>query len=178
MALTATVYRANISVIDVDRNYYADHPLTLPCQPSETAVRMMMRVLSFALNAHADLALAQGMLNNEEPDAWQKDLTGAIQMWVEVGQPDEKRILKACGRSARVRVYAYHSRPEVWWTPLAPRVQRARNLEVFSVDATAAKGLESFVSRSFDIQFTIQDGEVWARNNSSELLIPVTALTI
>lgn len=176
MAVNSTVYKANLSIVDIDRNYYADHPLTLACHPSETEERMMMRLLAFAVNAHEYLVPAAGMTDNDEPDLWQKDLTGIIEMWIEVGQPDEKRILKACGRSRQVKIYTYNARPAVWWEPLAPKVERAKNLCVYSVDATASKRLTEFVDRTIDMQVTIQDGEIWVRNDALELLVPIATL--
>ena len=106
MALKSTIFKASLSISDMDRNYYADHALTIACHPSETAERMMVRVLAFALNAHEYLGFGKGISDVDEPDLWQKDLTGAIDHWIEAGQPDEKRILKACGRAVRVSIYA------------------------------------------------------------------------
>ena len=100
MALKSTIYKAALSVSDMDRGYYADHTLTIACHPSETAERMMVRALAFALNAHEYLTFGKGLSDVEEPDLWEKDLTGAIAHWIEAGQPDDKRILKACGRAA------------------------------------------------------------------------------
>jgi uncharacterized protein YaeQ len=176
MALTATVYKADCSMVDIDKNYYADHQLTLVCQPSETHERMMMRLLAFALDANPDLQFAAGMMDNDEPDLWHKDLTGAIDLWLEVGQPDEKRILKACGRSNLVKIYTYHGRPQIWWNALAPKVEKARNLEVYSVNSTASKALVQFVQRNINIQVTIQDGAIWVRNDNLEVEVTLTKL--
>ena len=54
MALKATIFKADLSIADMDRNYYADHALTLARHPSETDERMMLRILAFALNVPAD----------------------------------------------------------------------------------------------------------------------------
>jgi len=99
MAIKSTIYKATLQVADMDRHYYADHALTIARHPSETDERMMMRCLAFALNAGEALAFGKGLSDADEPDLWQRDLTGAIQLWIEVGQPDEKRILRACGRA-------------------------------------------------------------------------------
>jgi uncharacterized protein YaeQ len=176
MALTSTVYKASLSVIDIDRNYYADHALTLACHPSETTERMMVRLLAFALNAEEELALAAGMTDNDEPDVWLRDLTGTIEEWIEVGQPDEKRILKACGRSRKVKVYTYNPRPELWWSVVGPKVERAKNLSVFSIEAAATRRLFEFVNRAIDLQVTIQDGEIWVRNDSLEVSVGLVNL--
>ena len=107
MALKATIYKAELQIADMDRNYYQEHLLTLARHPSETDERMMIRLLAFAIHASDSLTFTKGLFDTEEPDLWQKDLTGAIQLWIEVGQPDEKRLMKACGRSEHVIVYSY-----------------------------------------------------------------------
>ncbi|MCK5886056.1 MAG: YaeQ family protein, partial [Alcanivorax sp.] len=72
MALTATIYKAELTVSDMDRDYYATHNLTVALHPSETESRMMLRLLAFALNAHEDLAFTRGLSSTDEPDLWQR----------------------------------------------------------------------------------------------------------
>src|SRR6185436_13552241 len=106
MALKSTVFRAELAVADIDRGYYADHPLVLARHPSETDERMMVRLLAFALHADPLLAFGKGLSTDEEPDLWRRDLTGAIGLWIDVGRPDERRVKKACGRADQVIVYS------------------------------------------------------------------------
>jgi uncharacterized protein YaeQ len=128
----------------MDRNYYGAHSLTLARHPSETDERMMMRVLAFALNAHEHLAFGKGLSDADEPDLWRKDLTGQIVHWIEVGQSDEKRLIRAGGKADRVTVYGYGKGSETWWQANSDRLQRAKNLE-----------------RAMQLQCTIQEGQVW-----------------
>ncbi len=112
MALKATIYKAALQIADMDRNLYADHQLTLALHPSETEERLMMRLLAFCLNVPADdhggaLTQARGLADADEPDLWQHDLTGQLLHWVEVGQPEDRRITRACGRAGRVTLYGY-----------------------------------------------------------------------
>src|SRR5512137_1876634 len=102
MAQGATVYRTDLTVSDLDRGVYSQHALTLARHPSETDERMMVRLLAFALHAHEYLEFAQGMTEDDEADLWRRDLTGAIELWIDVGLPDEKLIRKACGRADEV----------------------------------------------------------------------------
>lgn len=160
MALKATICKASLQIADMDRNYYTEHALTVARHPSETDERMMVRLLAFALNAHERLAFGNGLSDTGEPDLWQKDLTGAIEHWIEVGQPDEKRMLRACGRAERVTVYAYGSRAELWWKPLAENLARAKNLAVWRVPASASQALAKLAARNMQLQCTVQDGQV------------------
>jgi len=162
MARKATIYKADVQISDMGRNYYHDHTLTIARHPSETAERMMVRVLAFALHAHELLAFADKIGNDDEPDLWQKDLTGAIELWIEVGQPDEKLLRKACGRARDVFVYCYsgHS-ADVWLEQINGLLARTKNLRVVNLPETAGLALERLARRSMKLQFTIQDGQVW-----------------
>ena len=133
MALKSVIYKAQLQVADMDRHYYADHALNIACHPSETLQRMMARILVFALHAHESLELAKGISDVDEPDLWQKDLTGAIQLWIELGQPEERRILKACGRAEQVIIYAYGNNAQIWWKQIANKLARAKNLTVLQL---------------------------------------------
>ena len=175
MALKSTIYKAALSVSDMDRAYYADHVLTIACHPSETAERMMVRTLAFALNAHETLSFGKGLSNVDEPDLWQKDLTGAIGHWIEAGQPDDKRILKACGRAARVSVYTYSHSALLWWKPLAGKLQRARNLAVWHIPSEASRALAKLSARNMQLQCTVQEGQIWMSDAKDTVQLELTA---
>jgi uncharacterized protein YaeQ len=167
MALKSTVFKAALSIADIDHNYYADHALTLARHPSETDERMMARLSALALNAHAlqtvcngdgTLAFGAGLSDPDEPDVWLRDFTQRVRLWVEVGQPEEKPLLKACGKADAVAVYAYHHAADVWWRGLEHKLARAQNLSVWRVPAEAAQLLSSLAQRSMQLQATVQEG--------------------
>ena len=165
MALKSTIYKAELDVADLDRNYYAAHELTLARHPSESESRMMIGLAAFALNAHERLEFSRGLGETEEPDLWQHDLTGDLELWIELGRPDAKRLAKACGRSKAVVVYAYTASSEQWWEPIAEGLARFRNLSVYRFDPEETLGLESLVRRSMKLSCMIQDGEAWLRDD-------------
>ncbi|EOA03067.1 YaeQ family protein [Herbaspirillum frisingense] len=171
MALKSTIFKADLQISDMDRHYYQQHALTIARHPSETDERMMIRVLAFALNASESLAFGKGLSDTDEPDLWQKDLTGAIELWVEVGQPDDRAILKACGRADRVLVYSYSSVSNIWWNQTGSRVERAKNLKVVNIPAEASQALAALAQRTMQLQCTIQDGQVWLGANEEMVLI-------
>ena len=159
MAAKATVYKAELSVSDMDRHYYATHQLTLALHPSETEERLMVRLLAFALNAGERLEFGRGISTEDEPDLWARDYTGAIDLWIEVGQPDEQRLRKACGRSKEVHVYCYSGRSAaVWWEKSAKDFERFSNLKVFEVPAETTAQLGKLAARNLQLQCLVQDG--------------------
>ena len=176
MALKATVYKAHLNVADTDRGYYADHSLTLALHPSETEERLMVRMLAFALYASERLEFCRGISNDDEPDLWEKDLTGDILRWIELGQPDETRIRKACNRSREVGVITFGARAsEPWWDKIAPALARHDNLTVLRIPAEASAALAELAERGMDWQVTIQDGVAYVTTAAGNVEVaPVT----
>ena len=161
MALKATIYKADLQIADMDRHYYQDHSLTIARHPSETDERVMIRLLAFALHADPQLAYGKDLFDVEEPALWLKDLTGAIDTWIEVGQPDERRLMKASGRAEHVIVYCYSATSHIWFKGLASKIERAGNISIIHVAPESAAQLEALAQRTMGLQCTIQDGQVW-----------------
>jgi uncharacterized protein YaeQ len=171
MALKATIYKADLQIADMDRNYYQEHGLTLARHPSETDERLMVRLLAFALHASPALVFTKGLFDTDEPELWEKDLTGAIRTWIEIGQPDEKRLMKACGRAEQVVVYSYSAASHIWYKALANKVARAQNLLIVNIPAETSAALERLAKRSMQLQCTIQDGQVWLTDSVDTVLV-------
>lgn len=166
MALKATIYKANLQLSDMDRHVYGEHALTIARHPSETDERMMIRVLAYALHVPADtrngaLELAKSLWDTDEPDLWQKDLTGQIVHWIDVGQPDERRILKSAPRAEQVTVISYSHSTPIWWKGLETRLTRTRNVAVWQIEAEQSQALAALAQRSMQLQVTVQDGMAW-----------------
>jgi len=162
MALKATIFKADLQIADMDRNYYQGHALTLARHPSETDERMMVRLLAFALYAEEYLAFGKGLSAEDEPDLWMKDLTGAIELWIEVGLPDEREIRKACGKSNRVVVLCYGGRgADLWWNQNRDKLERLRNLVVMNLPPATSQDLAALAQRNMSLLCTIQDGQAW-----------------
>ena len=161
MALNATIYKVELQITDMDRHYYATHVLTLARHPSETAVRLMMRLLAFALYADERLELGKGISSDDEPDLWRKDRSGEIEQWIDLGQPAEQRVRKACGRARQVVVMSYGGRvADVWWDKTGASLARAKNLTVIDIPVAASEALGALADRGMRLQCMIQDGQV------------------
>ena len=176
MARKATIFKAGLQIADMDRHYYRDHDLTIARHPSETDERMMVRVLAFALHAHDALVFGKGISTEDEPALWQKDLTGAIDLWIDVGLPDEKDIRKACSRAAQVVIYAYGGRSaDLWWGQNSDRLERIKNLTVINLPVAATQALTKLAQRTMQLQCTIQEGGIWLADNNNRIEVyPVT----
>ncbi|BBL99980.1 YaeQ family protein [Microbulbifer sp. GL-2] len=168
MALKATIFKSKVQIADMDRDYYAEHQLTLARHPSETDERMMVRLLAFAHNAADSLEFTRGLSSDEEADLWQKNLSGEIDLWIEVGLPTEERLRKASNRAARVLVYSYGRRTApVWWHKLESPLARFDNLRVYHLAAEATEQLAAMAERNMDFSITIQDGHIWLADGTN-----------
>ena len=166
MSLKATIYKANVQLSDIDRGVYGDFPAVLARHPSETDDRMMIRLLAFALNQPSDsdagaLEFAKDMWEADEPGLWQKNYTGDIVHWIEVGQPDEKRLLRASSRVGRVSVYSFSASTPIWWKAIESKLTRAKNLTVWQIPAEQSQALAALAQRTMELQVTVQDGGIW-----------------
>jgi uncharacterized protein YaeQ len=175
MALNATTYKAELTISDMDRHYYATHALTLARHPSETDERLMVRLLAFALHADERLQFGKGISSDEEPDLWRKDLTGEILEWIELGNPDEQRIRKACGRARHVVVLNFSGRgADIWWDKNQALLARAKNLTVIDIAAPAVAALAAMAKRNMRLQCLIQDRQVQLLGETSSVTIEPT----
>jgi uncharacterized protein YaeQ len=162
MALKATIFKSELQITDLDHDYYQAHALTLARHPSETDERMMVRLLAFAQHASETLAFTRGLSTVDEPDLWQLGPAGDIELWIDLGQPDERRIRKACSKARQVCIYCYsgHS-ATLWWAQLGDRLGKLHNLTVINLPPPASEALAGLVQRSMQLQCTIQDGQLW-----------------
>lgn len=181
MALKATIYKAQLQIADMDRALYADHALTLALHPSETEERLLVRLLAFALRVPHDtdrgaLQFAKGLSDADEPDLWQHDLTGQLVQWIEVGQPDERRLAKACGRAESVTLYTYGPAVPIWWGGIENKLTRLSNLTVWQIPAEQAQALAQRAQRSMQWQVTVQDGSVWVSDGQQSVELSPQAL--
>jgi len=159
MALGATIYKVRLSVSDLDRHFYDDFDLTVARHPSETEERMMVRLIAFALHADEKLEFTKGISTEDEPDLWQKDYDGSIRLWIDLGQPDEKRVRKGCGRADRVVIYTFASKAaDAWWRQHRDKFARFGNLGVIHLHVDGEP--EAMAERSMQLQALIQDGEL------------------
>lgn len=161
MALKATIFKVDLALADMDRNHYADYALTLARHPSENDQRMMVRLLAFMRYADEQLSFGKGMATDDEPDLWLRDLTGAIDLWMVVGQPDERWLRKASGRAARVVLFCYGGRvAEMWWEQNRAALERLSNLTVWRLASEDTQALAALANRAMRLQCLIQDGEM------------------
>ncbi len=180
MAIKSTIFKANLQIADIDHGYYADHAFTLARHPSETDERMMVRLAAMALQAHAlqdicqgdgTLAFGAGLSDPNDPDASLTDFTGRKRLWIEVGQPEDKPLAKACSQADAVLVYGFHHAAEVWWKGIEGKLSRLDKLQVWRIPTDAAQALVQLAERSMQLQATVQDGALTLSSDRGSVVV-------
>ena len=168
----STVVKAELQISDMDRHYYATHNLTLAQHPSETDERLMVRLLAFALHADERLEFGRGLSDEDEPALWRRDYTGDIEQWIEVGNPDESRVRKACARAREVVVVNYGGRAsDLWWEKNAGTLGKLKNLTVLALPADVPAQLAELGERGMRLNALIQDGELQLMGERGSLAV-------
>lgn len=172
MAIKSTIFKIQLNIADMDRHYYADHNLTIARHPSETDLRMMVRVVAFALNADEQLSFTKGISTDDEPDLWNKSLSDEIVTWIDLGQPDEKRLRQACGKSQQVKIYTYQERPaSVWRTEIESNITRFKNLDITDLSGNDLDALANLAERNLQLSAMISDGELTLTSDAGNVTL-------
>ena len=175
MALKATIYKADLQIADMDRHYYADHQLTLAQHPSETIERLMVRVVAFARFADEQLSFTKDLFETDEPALWQKDLTGQLEKWIEVGHPDESKIKKASARCPEVAIITYGHQVDDWWNRNS-KIKNMGNVSVWKLSQATTQGIQELCARTMQLQLNIIDGEWTLSSDKGSIAIEWTVL--
>lgn len=176
MALKATIYKATLNVADLDRNRFLDTSLTLACHPSETTQRMMLRLLAWIVYADERLSFTRGLCADDEPEIWLRNDHLGIDLWIELGLPDERRLKKACSQSGQVVLFTYNDRAaQIWWQQNQASLGKFANLTVWNLDDEQLAQLSALADRTMSLQATIQDGVIWLSDAQSHIELRLTA---
>jgi len=174
MALKSTVFKAELQIADMDRGHYGTHAVTLARHPSENDERLMVRLLAYALHASDDepaLAFANGMTEMDEPDLWRKSYADEIELWIDVGLPDEKWLRKASHRARAQLLYVYGRTGETWWQANRGPIERLPGLRVVMLEPEQTAALAALAERSMRLSFTIQDGHIFVASDAGSVEI-------
>ncbi|MCJ8338012.1 MAG: YaeQ family protein [Pseudomonadales bacterium] len=176
MALKPTLYKVDLQLVDTDRNVYDNCKFTIAQHPSETQIRMMIRLMVFSLNYHSDLQFTKGLSSQDEPDLWQISPSLEVQSWISVGQASAERMRKGISRSPKVILYAYGSETDIWWQKAEAAYRALPHIEVFKFDHKQAAKLEQFVERKMQLTVSISAGEIYLTSDAQDLSLSLSKL--
>lgn len=176
MALKPTIYKAQIELADSDRNHFDSLSLTLARHPSETLERMAARLLAFCLQAQRGLEFTRGLSTSEEPDLWRHTDGGELEQWIEVGQPEESRLRKACGKSKEVLVYAFGKSAATWWKLNGGAISTLPRLGVWQFPWEQVEATAALLDRTVNLNVSIVGGVIYLDNGSASTSLEPTRL--
>ncbi len=175
MALKPTIYKARISLSDLNRDYYDCLNFTIARHPSETIERMMVRVLSYCINADEHLTFTKGLSAAEEPDLWSHTLDGQISLWIDVGEPAFERVKKASRISTTVRLYSFNLKSDIWWQQNCQQFNKL-SISVYQFQWHEIQNLSQFAQRNIDISITISENSAYITGKSGDCEVTWLAL--
>nr|CAA6829055.1 MAG: YaeQ protein [uncultured Thiotrichaceae bacterium] len=168
MAIKPTIYKARISLSDLERNYYDSINLTIPQHPSETLERMMVRILAYCLNAQEGIELTKGLEDVEEPSLWVRTMDEQTTLWIDLGEPTPERVKKATNRAKSVKVYSFNSKSDVWWSQGENKFSRL-NASFYRFPSDKIEQLADLVSRTMDLSITITGDSAYIAGDNGEV---------
>jgi uncharacterized protein YaeQ len=177
MAIGASIYKADLNFSDFTLNSYQDFNLTMAKHPSESEERMMYRLIAFCCFASEDLKFTKGISNQEEPELWQKDLSGDILHWIELGLPDEKRLRQAAGKSKKVSVFT--TNPNTWdnyYQKIKNKVPKDK-VDIYSIEIIENGPIDKIVERTMKLSCTIEDELMYLGNDDLRIAIKCSKLS-
>ncbi|MCW8900986.1 MAG: YaeQ family protein [Gammaproteobacteria bacterium] len=167
MAIKPTIYKFRISLSDLNRDYYDTLNLTLAQHPSETIERMMVRVLTYCINAQENLSFTKGLSEIDEPDIWLRSMDEQTLLWIDVGEPSVDRVKKATRLAKKVMVYSFNSKSDVWWTQLQNKIKLLA-VSVFRIEWEEIEALAAMVQRTMDMSVSITGDSAFVATESGE----------
>ena len=174
MAQSSSIYKASVSLSNLNTHYYEDLNLVMAKHPSEPESRMMFRLLAFLFCAHEQLEFSKGLDDVDQPAIWQKDHTGAIQHWVELGQPDEKRIRQACGRSNQVSIFTYQENRGIeWFNKTGKKLIDNSKVKIYHLVVQENGPIEKLVDKSMNLTCVIEDELMHLGNDDERVAISI-----
>ena len=172
MALKSSVHKLRINVSNLNIHHYEEYSLTVAKHPSENNLRMIIRILAYALHAQENIQFTKGLSSDSEPDIWKIDFDGSIIHWIELGIPEEKRLRQMCSKAQRVSLFTYHGKQaEQWFESMNNTIKRFDHLNVIHFLFDNPESIGELVDKSMDFEISIEDNEIWLSNQSERMLI-------
>ncbi len=177
MARKPIIYKQQISVSDLERNFYNTLHLTLALHPSETTQRLMARVLAYVINAQDRLVFTKGLNEIDQPDIWIREMDEQISLWIDVGEPSVERIKKATRQAEQVKVYSFNSKSDIWWQQNQQDFVMLQ-ASVFRFNVKDINSLADLLTRTMDYSVTITNDSAYIATEQGECEVTWQALQL
>jgi uncharacterized protein YaeQ len=172
MALKSTIYKVRVTLSNLNIHHYQDYNLTIAKHPSENDLRMMIRLLAFAMSAQEDIQFTKGISSDSEPDLWKINHDGSIEHWIELGLPDERHIRQICSKANKVSIYTYHGNQALqWFESIENKIHRFNHLNITHFSVLDGQSLEALAEKEMNLNISIEDNEIWISNDTDRMCV-------
>jgi len=161
LALGATIYVFEVRLADADRGVYETLTIRAARHPSETADYLVTRLLAYCLEYTEGIAFSKGLSDPDEPAITVRDLTGALQGWIEIGAPDAARLHKAAKAAPRVAVYVHRDVDSLLLRLAGERIHRAAALRIHAVSRDLIAAFVARLDRRMSFDLAVSDGTLY-----------------
>ena len=161
MALGATIYVLNIDLADSDRGVYQPLQLRVARHPSEGEEYFLTRILAYCLEYTEGITFSNGLFEPDEPTIAVRDLTGALNAWIDVGAPEASRLHRASKAAPRVAVYTHKDAGQLAARLSVERIHRVAALELYALDREWLAQLAARLARRMEFTLTIAERHVY-----------------
>lgn len=151
------MYVFEVRLSDADRAVNETLTLRVAQHPSETAEFLLTRLLAYCLEYTEGIAFSKGLSDPDEPAIAVRDLTGALQAWIEIGAPDAGRLHKAAKAAPNVAVYAHRGLDALLERLSGERIHRAAEIRFHAVDPELLASLVARLDRRMSLDLTVSD---------------------
>jgi len=169
MALGATIYVFDIELADSDRGVYESFELRAARHPSEAADYLLARVLAYCLEYTEGISFSNGLSTPDEPTIAIRDLTGAMQAWIDIGAPGAERLHRASKATRRVAVYAHKDVTQLVGRLRGERIHRIEEIELYALDRELLANLESRLARRMKLSLTVAEMHLYVTVANDDL---------
>ena len=162
VALTATIYRWDVTLSDVERGVYEQLELRLARHLSESVRYLWLRTFAYCLAYEEGIAFSKGGLSDtSEPPVAITDLTGRRLAWIDVGAPSAERLHKASKSCDRVELYTDDPLTHLKRQLEKQEVFREESIKVWEFPTDFIGWLEQRDERALSFELVRNDGRLY-----------------
>ena len=95
--------------------------------------------------------------------------SGEIEQWIEIGQPEEPRLRKACGKAGEVKLYAFGKSADTWWKINGDAIAALPRIEVWQFAWEEVQALAALLDRTMQLNVSVVGGVIYVDNGQDSV---------
>lgn len=133
----------------------------------------MYRLLAYLYLYNERLEFTKGISTTDKPDIWLKNYSGEIELWIELGLPEPKRIKQALSRSSNVAVFTYQPQRIRGWESKVSGLEIATKRFRFFYFLPKEGDLVELCQRTIELSCIIEDGLITLASDTNHIQVRI-----